>query len=89
MPASIKDPLILFQENYKELIVHGGYLSSLFKIGTILNSMVCIQKIFQDETDVTMTSHSLTPKADGSLPVRLTSDTEYLTAAFHVKSQEK
>ena len=36
MPASIKDPLILFQENYKELIVHGGYLSSIFKIGTIL-----------------------------------------------------
>lgn len=64
MPASIKNPLILFQENYKELTVHGGYLSSLFKKGTILNSTVYIQKIFQNEMDITMTSHSLTPKAE-------------------------
>lgn len=70
----LRDPLILFQENYKELIVHGGYLSSIFKIGTILKHGLHI-KIFQDEMDITMTSHSLTPKADGSLPVRLTSDT--------------
>lgn len=78
MPASIKKPLFFFS---RKIISSSTYMMITYhhlkkKEITIPSSRVYI-KIFQDDIE----SDSLTSKADGSLPLRLTSNTEDLTSS--------